>query len=78
MFGAVVGYWLGVSCVRCQFLYCASVVCLYLSVLLGRFRWGITLGAGKAMLIRGGACATELCLMVGCVCLSNPSWCLLS
>ncbi len=78
VFGAIVGYWLGVSFVRCQFLYCASVVCLYLGVFMGGFRWGITLGAGKAMLMRGGACAAELCLMDGCVCLSNAGCYLLS
>ena len=40
---------------------------MYLDVFIGGFRWGMTLGAGKAMLMRGGACATELCLMVGWV-----------
>ena len=34
--------------------------------------------AGKAMLMRGGACATELYLMVGCVCLFVSNWCWLS
>jgi hypothetical protein len=56
-------------------LYCSSVACLYLDVFMGGFRWGITLGAEKAMLMRGGACATELCLMVGCVCLYKSNWC---
>jgi hypothetical protein len=28
-----------------------SVVCLYLDVFMGGFQWGITLGAGKAMLM---------------------------
>ena len=28
LFGAFVGFWLGVPCVRFQFLYCSSVVCL--------------------------------------------------
>jgi hypothetical protein len=28
---------------------------------------GIAHGAGNVMLMRGGACAAELCLMVGCV-----------
>ncbi len=78
LFGAFVGFWLGVPSVRCNFFYCSSVVCLYLDVLMGGFRWGITLGAGKAMLMRDGACATELCLMVGCICLYNSSWCWLS
>jgi hypothetical protein len=58
--------------------YCSSVVCLYLDVFIGGFRWGITLGAGKALLMQGGACATEMCLMVGCECLSNSNWCWLS
>ena len=78
LFGAFVGFWLRVPCVRCQFLYCSSVVCLYLDVFMGGLRWGITLGAGKAMLMRGGACATELCLIVGCVCLYRSCWCWLS
>ena len=41
-----------------------------------RLRWGMMLGAGKAMLMRGGACATELCLMVVWVCVfvSNSGW----
>jgi len=47
---------------------CSNVVCLYLGVYVGRFRWGMTLGGGTAMLMRGGACATEMCLMVGWVC----------
>jgi len=34
-----------------------------LDVFMGEFRWGIRLGAGKAMMLRGGACATELCLI---------------
>ena len=76
--GACVGLRLEVSCVLCNLMYCSSVVCLYLVVFMGGFRWGITLGAGKTMLMRGGACATELCLMVGCVCLSSPGWCWLS
>jgi hypothetical protein len=75
LFGAVVGFWLEVPCVRCQFFYCSSMVCLYLDVFMGGFRWGIMLGAGKAMLMRGGACATELCLMVGCVCECSSTWC---
>ena len=74
LFGAFVGFWLGVPCVRCQFFYYSSVVCLYLDVFMGEFRWGITLGVGKAMLMRGGACAAELCLMVGFVCLSSSIW----
>jgi hypothetical protein len=79
LFGAFMGFWLGVPCVRCQFFYCSSVACLYLDVFMSdEFRWSITLGTGKAMLMRGGACATELCLIVGCVCLSNSSWCWLS
>jgi hypothetical protein len=78
LFGVFVRFWWGISCVRCHVLYCYSVVCLYLDVFLGGFRWGITLGVGKAMLMRGGACATELCLMVGCVCLSSSGWCWLS
>ena len=28
MFGVFVGFWLGVSRILCQFLYCSSVVCL--------------------------------------------------
>ena len=32
----------------------------------------MTLGAGKAMLMRGGDCATELCLLVCCVCYLIP------
>ena len=47
------------------------MVCLYLDMFMGGFRWGITLGSGEAMLMRGGACATELCLMVGCVCVCS-------
>ena len=52
------------------------MVCIYLDVFIGGFWWGITLGAGKAMLMRGGACAAELCLRVGwvCVIVSNWSW----
>ena len=34
--------------------YFSSVVCLYLDVLIGGFWWGMTLGIGKAMLMRGG------------------------
>ena len=78
LFCAVVGFWLGVPWVRCQFLYCSNKVCLYLDVFVGGFRWGNTQGAGKAMMMRGGACATELCLMAGCVRLSNSNWCWLS
>ncbi len=51
------------------------MVYLYLDVFIVGYRWDITLGAGKAMLMRGGACATELCLMVGCVLLSNSNLC---
>ena len=76
--GVFVGFWLGVRSVRCQLFDCSSVVCLYLDVFMGEFRWDITLGAGKVMLKRGGACATELCLMVDCVCLSSSNWCWLS
>ena len=72
--GACVGLRMEVSCVLCHLMYCSIVVCLYLVVFVGGFRWGITLGAGKAMLMRGGACATELYLMVGCVCLSSSGW----
>ena len=43
-----------------------------------RFRWGVTLGAGKAMLMRGGACFTELCLMVSWVCVIATKGCGLS
>ena len=57
---------------------CSSVVGLYFDVFMGGFRWGITPWARKAMLMRGGACATELCLMVGCVCLCDSVWCWLS
>ncbi len=67
-----------VSFVLWHLEYCSSVVCLYLVVFMGGFRWGIALGAGKAVLMRGGACATELCLMVGCVCSSSSGWYLLS
>ena len=74
LFGAFVRFWLGVPCVCCQALYSSSVVCLYLVLFMGGFRWGIALGAGKAMLMRGGACAIELCLMVSCVCLSRSNW----
>ena len=59
-------------------LLCSSVICLYLDVFIGGFRWGMTLGAGKAMLMRGSACATELCLMVGWVCVFDSNWCWLS
>ena len=41
---------------------------------MGEFRLGMTLWAGKAMLMRGGACATELCLMMGCVCVIVSNW----
>ena len=41
---------------------------------MGGFLWGITLGVGKAILMRGGACATELCFMVGSGCLSWSGW----
>ncbi len=45
--------------------FCSVLVCfLYLDVLVGGFRWGLTLGVWKAMWMRGGPCATELCLMV--------------
>ncbi len=74
---ACVGLRLDVSCALCHILYCSSVVCLYLVVSMGGLRWGITLGAGKAQFMRGGACAAELCLMVVCVCVhSYPSCCL--
>ena len=76
--GGCVGLRLGVSCVLCNLMYCSSVVCLYLDVLMDGFLWDVTLGAGKAMLMRGGACATELCFMVGCACLSKSNWCWLS
>jgi hypothetical protein len=75
LFSDCVSLRLGVSCVLCLLMYCSIVVCLYLGVVRGGFRWGITLGAGKAMLMRGGACATELCLMVGCGCLSRSGCC---
>ncbi len=78
LFGVFVRFCCGVSCVLFQFLYCSSVVCLYLDVFMGRFRWGLTLGVGKAMLMRGGACAIELCLMVGCVYPSSSGRCWLS
>ncbi len=50
------------------------MVCLYLDMFMGGLRWGMTLEAGKAMLMRGGACATELCLMVGWVCAFVSIW----
>ena len=59
------GVRLDVACVLCHLLYCSNVVCLYLVVSMGGFRCGITLGAGNAILMRGGACAAELRLMVG-------------
>ena len=34
-------------------------------MVVGGFRWDMTLGVGNAILMRGGACAAELCLMVG-------------
>ena len=52
-----VGLRLGVSSVLCHLMYCSSVVCLCLVVFVGGFRRDIALGAGKAMLMRGGACA---------------------
>ena len=61
-----------------QFLYCSSVVCLYVVVLVDGLRWGMTLGVGNAMFIRGGACVTELCLMVGWVCCIMSGGCGLS
>ena len=66
--------WMCAFWVRFQFLQCSSVVCLYLDVFIGGFRWGMPLGVGKAMLMRGGACATELCLMVVWVCVFVSSW----
>ncbi len=66
--------WVWVPWVRLQFLQCSSVVRLYLDVSIGGLRWGMTLGAGKAMFMRGGACATELCLMVGWVCVLVFDW----
>ncbi len=63
VWGSFVACWVLVPRVRFQFLYCSSVVCVYLDVFMGVFRWGMTLGIGKAMLMRGGACATELRLM---------------
>ena len=74
LFSDCVSLRMGVSCVLCLLMYCSSVVCLYLFVFMDGFRWGITLGTGKTMLMRGGACATELCLMVGCGCLSSSGW----
>jgi hypothetical protein len=62
--GSFVVCWVCVPWARFQFFLCYSVVCLYLDVFIGGFRWGMTLGVGKAMLMRGGACATELCLIV--------------
>ena len=52
------------------------MVCLYLDVFIGGIRWDMTLGAGKAMLMQCGACATELCLVVDWVSVfvSNWSW----
>ena len=61
--GSFVACWVWVPRVRFQFLYCSSVVCLYLNVFIGVCRWGMTLGIGKAMLMQGGACATDLRLM---------------
>ena len=46
----------------------SSVVCLYLVVFNDGFWWGMTQGVGNYMLMRGGACATELYLMMGWVC----------
>ena len=60
-----VGVWFEVTCFLCHFLYCYNVVCLYLVVSMGGFRCGTTLGTGNAILMRGGACAAELRLMVG-------------
>ena len=48
---ACMGFRLEVSCVICHLLYCSSVFCLYFVVFMGGFQWGITLGAGKAMLM---------------------------
>jgi hypothetical protein len=44
------------------------MICLSFDVFMGRFRCGMISGVGKAMLMRGGACAAELCLLMGCVC----------
>ena len=73
--GSFVVCWVCIPWVRVQFLYCSSVVCLYLDVFIGGFRWGMTLGVGEAMLMRGGACATELCLMDGWVCVIVSNRC---
>ena len=56
------------------------MACLYLDdgLFIGGFRRVMTLGDGKAMLMRGGTCATELCLTVGWVCLFDFNWCWLS
>jgi len=59
--------WVRFPWVRFQCLYCSNVVCLYLDVIMGGFRCVMTLGFGMVMLMRG-ARATELCLMVGWVC----------
>ena len=58
----------GVPLVRLQFLYYSSVVYLFLVVVNGGFRLAMMQGVGNVILMRGGACATELCLMVGWVC----------
>ena len=47
------------------FLHRSSVVCLYADVFCSELRWGKTLGVGNPIMMRGGSCAIELCLMVG-------------
>ena len=63
VWSSFVACWVWVPRVRFQFLYCSRLICLYLDVFIGWFRWGMTLGIGKAILMRGGACATKLRLV---------------
>jgi hypothetical protein len=41
------------------------VVCLYVVVFIGGFLCVMMQGVGNAMVMRGGACAAELCFMGG-------------
>jgi hypothetical protein len=50
---------------RLPFLYLSSAFFLYVDVFGGVFRCDLTLGVGNAMIMRRGACATELGLMEG-------------
>ncbi len=54
------------------------MACLYADMFFDGLRWEMALCVGNAMLMRGGACAAELCLMVGEFCCVRFEGCGLS